>query len=43
MNITEGKCYSTTEMTGYLTAAGFGNFHFSETAADRSVLTAIKK
>lgn len=43
MNITEGKCYSTTEMTGYLTAVGFGNFHFAETAADRSVLTAIKK
>jgi len=43
MNITEGKCYSVSEMTSYLTAAGFDNFNFAETAADRSVLSAIKK
>ena len=40
MNITEGKCYSVAEMQGCLTRAGFGDFHFAETAADRSVLTA---
>jgi hypothetical protein len=43
MNITEGKCYSESEMTGYLKEAGFGNFRFTETAADRSVLTAIRE
>jgi len=42
MNITEGKCYSVAEMTGYLRQAGFDNFWFKETAADRSVLTAVK-
>jgi len=40
MNITEGKCYSVAEMEGYLEAAGFGEFAFGNTAADRSVLTA---
>ena len=40
MNITEGKCYSVTEMEGFLTKAGFGDFRFVETAADRSVLAA---
>jgi SAM-dependent methyltransferase len=42
MNITEGKCYSVTEMTGYLRAVGFSQFSFSDTAADRSILTAVK-
>src|SRR4051812_13402576 len=37
MNITERKCYSTSEMEGFLQAAGFGEFHFSPTAADRSI------
>ena len=40
MNITEGKCYSVNEMQGYLREAGFGDFGFIETAADRSVITA---
>ncbi len=42
MNITEGKCYSVTEMQSYLEAADFGDFHFVETAADRSFITAKK-
>ena len=42
MNITEGKCYSIAEMKEYLQKAGFADFHFSETAADRSILTARK-
>jgi hypothetical protein len=42
MNITEGKCYSVAEMTRYLQAVGFGGFSFAETAADRSILTAVK-
>jgi hypothetical protein len=43
MNITEGKCYSVAEMQGYLAAAGFGDFTFTPTAADRSVLTGRKR
>ena len=42
MNITEGKCYSIAEMESFLMEVGFGNFVFTATAADRSVLTAIK-
>ena len=42
MSVTEGKCYSTREMEGFLTEAGFRNFHFELTAADRSILTARK-
>jgi hypothetical protein len=42
MTITEGKCYSEKEMTGYLAEAGFGDFAFAPTAADRSVITARK-
>ena len=42
MSVTEGKCYSTSEMEGLLTETGFGNFHFESTAADRSILTARK-
>lgn len=43
MNITEGKCYSISEMKGYLRTARFDQFRFVETAADRSVITAIKQ
>lgn len=43
MNITEGKCYSVTEMEGYLREAGFVEPKFLPTAADRSVLTARKE
>ena len=42
MSVTEGKCYATSEMETLLTAAGFHDFTFAETAADRSVLTAQK-
>jgi hypothetical protein len=42
MNITEGKCYSVSEMEGYLQRAGFDDFHFTPTAADRSILTGIR-
>jgi len=42
MNITEGKCYSITEMEGYLDEAGFRGMKFTRTAADRSVISARK-
>ena len=42
MNISEGKCYSITEMNGYLEETGFIEFNYCATAADRSVITARK-
>ena len=42
MNISEGKCYSVSEMSDYLQQAGFSNLEYLPTAADRSVMTAIK-
>ncbi|MCX6955131.1 MAG: methyltransferase [Verrucomicrobia bacterium] len=42
MSVTEGKCYSVAEMETLLTEAGFRSFTFAETAADRSLLTALK-
>jgi predicted O-methyltransferase YrrM len=42
MNITEGKCYSTSEMEAFLAEAGFMEANYFPTAADRSVMTAIK-
>jgi len=42
MSVTEGKCYSISELEPLLRKAGFHDFQFSETAADRSVLTARK-
>ncbi len=42
MGISEGKCYSTAEMQSYLHDAGFRDLTFAPTAADRSVMTAIK-
>ena len=42
MAVTEGKCYSVAEMHALLGAAGFHDFSFAPTAADRSVLTARK-
>ncbi|HEX3987900.1 MAG TPA: methyltransferase, partial [Verrucomicrobiae bacterium] len=41
--ISEGKCYSEKEMADYLAQAGFVDFTFTPTAADRSVITARKK
>jgi protein-L-isoaspartate O-methyltransferase len=43
MNITEGKCYSLGEYEDYLKEAGFVNPKFSESAADRSFITAKKE
>ncbi len=42
MALTEGKCYSEQEMAQYLTKAGFGRVEHFATAADRSVITALK-
>jgi len=42
MHSTEGRCYSESEMKGYLQKAGFTNINFSPTVAGRSVLTAEK-
>jgi predicted O-methyltransferase YrrM len=42
MHSTEGKCYSTGEMRGFLNELGFADFTFKETAADRGIVTAIK-
>ena len=42
MHSTEGKCYSTTEMSGLLTEAGFRDFKYSDTAVDRGIMTAHK-
>jgi predicted O-methyltransferase YrrM len=42
MSVTEGKCYATSELETLLAAAGFRDFAFAETIADRSVMTALK-
>jgi 3-hydroxy-5-methyl-1-naphthoate 3-O-methyltransferase len=42
MTITEGKCYSTGEIHGYLKQAGFLQPQFTATAADRSLIAARK-
>ncbi len=42
MSVTEGKCYSTAEMEALLGAAGFVDFTYEPTAADRSIVTARK-
>ena len=42
MHSTEGKCYSREEMKSYLNDAGFSGVTFTETAVDRSVMTATK-
>jgi len=42
MHSTEGKCYSVTEMNGYLEEAGFSGMEHHPTAADRSVIVARK-
>jgi predicted O-methyltransferase YrrM len=43
MHSTQGKCYSTAEYEKYLADAGFCEFQFCTTAADRGALTAIKR
>jgi len=42
MHSTQGKCYSITEYEEYLSDAGFSEFQFFTTAADRGAMTAIK-
>ncbi|MEO8483435.1 MAG: methyltransferase [Acidobacteriota bacterium] len=42
MHSTQGKCYATSEYATLLTRAGFRDFTFAETAADRGVMTARK-
>lgn len=42
MSVTEGKCYSTAEMQGFLDELGYTNFKYQPTAADRGVVTARK-
>lgn len=42
MSVTEGKCYSIAEMETLLGAAGFRDFHYEPTVADRSFITATK-
>ena len=42
MHSTQGKCYSTAEYEEFLVTAGFGEFQFQTTAADRGVMTARK-
>ena len=42
MSVTEGKCYSVSEMETLLRDVGFEDMKFRETVADRSVLTARK-
>jgi hypothetical protein len=42
MSVTEGKCYSIGEMKTFLEDAGFTDFRYQPTAADRSIVTARK-
>src|SRR5207245_2465516 len=42
MHATPGKCYSIGEYYSALRQAGFGDFVFKNTAADRSIITAHK-
>ena len=42
MNVSEGRCYSISEIESYLTAAGFREFTFKPTALHRSIITARK-
>lgn len=42
MHSTEGRCYSVSEMERYLGESGFVHPKFTLTAADRSIITALK-
>ena len=42
MHSTEGRCYSTREMERYLSAAGFADVTYRETAAARGIMTATR-
>lgn len=43
MHSTQGKCYSTAKYEEFLREAGFGEFQFFNTVADRGAVTAVKK
>jgi SAM-dependent methyltransferase len=43
MSVTEGKCYSTREMETLLSEAGFSDYHYEPTVADRSFIAARKR
>ena len=42
MHSTEGKCYSLSEIRGYLASVGFQDVVYRPTAVDRSIVTALK-
>jgi hypothetical protein len=42
MHSSEGRCYSTREMEGYLADAGFRGASYRDTAAARGVMVATK-
>jgi hypothetical protein len=42
MHSTEGKCYSVSELEGFLLTCGFVSIQHRANAADRSVMTAMK-
>jgi predicted O-methyltransferase YrrM len=43
MHASQGKCYATSEYEHYLQEAGFGGVRFTDTVADRGVMTARKR
>ena len=43
MHASEGRCYSTAEMEGYLREAGFVVPHYTDGAAARGIMTAVKR
>jgi predicted O-methyltransferase YrrM len=43
MHASQGKCYATSEYEQYLHDAGFGDTRFTDTVADRGVMTARKR
>jgi predicted O-methyltransferase YrrM len=43
MHASEGRCYSTAEMEGYLREAGFVEPHYTDGAAARGIMTAVKR
>jgi len=42
MNVTQGKCYATSEYEAQLAPLGFKDFRYEDTTGDRGFLTAIK-
>lgn len=42
MHATQGRCYSSAEITEWAAELGFNSFHYQDTASARGVLTALK-